>query len=102
MSLTSDKIKSMAKAAKAKTGIPQTEQEQAAMYFTMSNCAVLELIPYGQKNLIQAYHYVNGIVESETGTSMDAEKRDWIKSCKKAKSGYLVEEWEKVKINYNL
>lgn len=84
-------------------GIPQAEQEMAAMYFAMSNCAVLDLVSPGQRNIEQAYYHVSGIVESETGVSLNDEKKDWMKDCKKAKpEDYVAKEWERVKGNWDL
>ena len=83
-------------------GIQPNEQEAAAMYFAMSNCCALDLT-MGLKNIRQAYYQASGIVEMETGVSLDAEKRDWLEKCKKAKpKDYVATEWAEVKKNWVL
>jgi hypothetical protein len=73
----------------------------AARYFTMSNMALLELVPQGTTNIDQAYNYVAGIVESETETSIDPEFESWLKEVRDTKQGdYLYEEWIKVRDNW--
>ena len=83
-------------------GIPQEEQSFAAMYFAMSNAAVLELAN-GIEEIRYAYDHVSGVVEMETGCSLDEEKQYWLKECKKAKLGsYVAEEWSRVRANWKI
>ena len=82
--------------AKKEKGIPENEIEIAAMYFAMSNCAVLELAR--TKNLKQEYYNVSGIMEQECGSGLDPERKSWLKDCKKASpTDYVATEWERVK-----
>jgi hypothetical protein len=81
-------------------GIPQNEQNAAAKYFAMSNTAVLDLTG-GHDDLHHAYDYADSIVQMETGYSLEEERRDWLKECKKAKIGsYVAEEWSREKVNW--
>jgi hypothetical protein len=85
------------------TGIPKEEMEAAAKWFTMSNMAVLELTPIGERNINRAYNYVDGIVMSETGYSMDGEYKSWLKETRKSLNGdYVTSEWNKQKINWDI
>ena len=85
----------------ANKGIPKEEQQAAAMYFAMSNAAVLELAN-GIKDIKHAYNHTSGILEMETGCSLDEEMKDWLKECKRAKPGsYVHDEWNKVKVNWS-
>lgn len=77
--------------------IPQAEIRPASMYFAMSNMAVLDLAPKGYP-LATAYQIVDGMVQSDTGESMEEERQDWENSIKKEKEGgYCFTEWNKVK-----
>lgn len=81
-------------------GIPQEEQASAAKYFAMSNSAVLDLTG-GHDDIHHAYNHADGIVQMETGYSLEEEMRDWLKECKKAKPGsYVAEEWSREKVNW--
>lgn len=82
------------------TKIPLAEQEAAAKYFAMSNCAVLHLAQ-GFKNINTAYAIANDVVISETGASLDGERKSWLKEIKKGKGSYVAEEWLRVKGDWN-
>lgn len=88
-----------------KRGIAIKELEVAAMYFTMSDYCLLHIMDnkFINRNIKQAYSQANEIVSSETGTSLNESKQDWIKLCNKAKHGdYLTAEWEQAKLKYNI
>jgi hypothetical protein len=83
--------------------IKPEEIRAAAMYFTMSNMCLLNLVPVGEKKIIHAYNHVAGIVEEETPGNCDDELESWIKEIKKEKAnGYCYTEWEKVKVNWEI
>ena len=91
------------KTLRVKTGIPKEEQEAAAKWFAMSNMAATELIPIGERNINRAYNYVNGIILMETGCSMDAEYRDWLRETRKSlDNDYVTYEWTKQRVNWDL
>lgn len=74
--------------------IPTTEIETASVYFTLSNMALLHLVN-NPKNLVNEYNTIDGIVQSETGYSLNDEFKYWKKEIKKAKLGdYVYDEWQ--------
>ena len=91
------------KTLRVKTGIPKNEQEAAAKWFAMSNMAVTELVPIGERNINRAYNYVDGIVMMETGYSMDGEYKTWLKETRKSvDNDYVTHEWTKQRAKWDL
>jgi hypothetical protein len=83
--------------------IKPEEIRAVAMYFTMSNMCLLELVPQYEKNIERAYYHVDGIVQDETGTSCNDELKSWITMIKKEKAnGYCYTEWQKVKEKWEI
>lgn len=81
--------------------ISPDEVEAAAKYFAMSNAAMLEIVQKGNPpyNVDRLYSEADSICREETGASLEAEKKDWLKSIKKGDK-YCTEEWNKVRGTY--
>lgn len=86
--------------SKSTKGIPQEEWEAAAMYFTVSNLALLHLAR-GNKNLHVLYAEANQVMLCEVGCSINLEYRDWYQEVKGAKAkDYVTQEWNKVRSSW--
>jgi hypothetical protein len=85
----------MAKKKETPKFIDLSERLSAAMYFTMSNTATLDLMPKGL-TIEQAYYHVDGIMEMECGVGLREELDSWKDMIKKG-DNYCYEEWDKVK-----
>jgi hypothetical protein len=91
------------KALRQHTGIPKGEMEAAAKWFSMSNMAALGIVPWGMRDIHQAYNYVNGVIQMETGCSMDKEYKMWLKEVKGSVNGdYVTSEWSRQKVNWKI
>lgn len=84
-------------------GIPPEERVAAAKWFAISNMAATSLIPRGERDIHLAYAYVNAVILSETGVSMQEEYESWLKDVQRSTPGdYLSSEWNKTRRNWNL
>lgn len=79
--------------------INEDERGLAAMYFTLSNVAMLDWIDRAHGNIQQAYYQADSDMQNDAGCSLREELRDTEKSIK-AGDAYYFEEWEKVRSKY--
>ena len=75
------------------------ERAKAAIYFTLSNLAMLDWIKRAGNNFDVAFHQANDDMQMDAGASIRPELNDWVKMIN-AGDAYCFEEWEKARVNY--
>ena len=81
--------------------IPENERRLAAKYFTISNLAMTEFIARFKGDINVAYSEVDNVMYQETGESITAEFKDWVKIIDE-ESLYIFNDWEKAKIEHSI
>jgi hypothetical protein len=78
--------------------IDKSERELAAIYFTLSNLAMLDVVP-NDGDLRSMYRKADEIMSFECGSSIYPEYRTWAQDIDSGDS-YCYDEWQKVRSKY--
>lgn len=80
--------------------IATNEKEIASAYFTLSNMALLHLVK-DNKNILNEFNQINGVVWEETECGLEEELKYWKKEVSVAREGdYVFDEWHEKRENY--